>query len=26
MFHVGNARSVLFNRVLAQQSGGTMEP
>jgi glutamyl-tRNA synthetase len=24
MFHVGNARSVLFNWVLARQSGGTM--
>lgn len=24
MFHVGNARSVLFNWVLAKQSGGTM--
>ncbi len=24
MFHVGNARSVLFNWVFARQSGGTM--
>ena len=24
MFHVGNARSALFNCVLARQSGGTM--
>lgn len=24
MFHVGNARSLLFNWVLARQSGGTM--